>query len=135
MLRKSRISRTQVESYENDDDIAPLEEVEPGINFNSYVTCDEGLSICVAEVNDSVDLLELINNDFNIEIDIENPIDTVIFFNALHGSETVKTYLMQQDVHDAVFSSLHKVDKELLRVMNQRNCHISHIQYFKLTGA
>ena len=29
----------QVESYENDDNIAP------GINFNVYVTCDDRLSI------------------------------------------------------------------------------------------
>ncbi|GFV61975.1 hypothetical protein TNCV_4107781 [Trichonephila clavipes] len=41
-------------------------------------------------------------------------VKTVPLSNALHCLETVKTYLMQQDVNDTVFSYLHKVEKRAL---------------------
>lgn len=74
------------------------------------------------------------NSDSDAEIDNETPIKTVTFSHALHGFETVKTYLMQQDVNDEVFSSLHKVEKELFRVRNQGNCQTSITQYFKISN-
>ncbi|GFW59382.1 hypothetical protein TNCV_2911271 [Trichonephila clavipes] len=72
-----------------------------------------GLSTCAIEVEEIVDLLEPMNNDSDEEIDDEIPIKTVKFSNALHCSETVKTYLIQQDVKDNVFSSRHHNEKEL----------------------
>ena len=51
------------------------------------------------------------NRDSDIEIDNQTPSETVTFFNA--GLETVKSYIMQHDVNDTIFSSLHKVGKEL----------------------
>ncbi|GFY35421.1 hypothetical protein TNCV_195141 [Trichonephila clavipes] len=65
------------------------------------------------------------NSDCDAEIDNEAPIKTVTFSNALHRLETVKTYLMQQDVNDAIFSPLHKVQKRLFRVENQKDCQTS----------
>ncbi|GFW69280.1 hypothetical protein TNCV_486291 [Trichonephila clavipes] len=66
---------------------------------------------CETEIQETVDLSEPINSDFDTEIDNETLIKTVTFLNALHCLETVKAYLTQQDVKDTVFSSLHKVDK------------------------
>lgn len=132
-FQKAGFPGTQGESDEYNEDIAPLEEVAPGIDFNDYVTCDDGLSICATEVSEIVDLSEEMNSDSDVEINNENetPIETVTFSNALHGLETVKTYLMQQYVNDSVFSSLHKVEKELFLVKNQRNFQTTLTQYFK----
>ncbi|GFS94506.1 uncharacterized protein TNCV_2015171 [Trichonephila clavipes] len=54
-------------------------------------------------------------NDFYAEIDNDNPIEAVTFSNALQCLKTVETCLMQQGVKDVIFTSLHKVEKELFR--------------------
>ena len=61
------------------------------------------------------------HSDSDTEIDNQTPSETATFSNALKGLETVKMYIMQYDVIDAIFSSLHKVEKELFQVMNQEN--------------
>lgn len=132
-FQKAGFPGTQGESDENDEDIAPLEEVAPGIHFNDYLTCDDGLSICATEVNEIFDLSESMNSNSDLEND-ETPIETVTFSNAVRGLETVKTYLMQQYVNDSVFSSLHTVEKELFRVKNQGNFQTTLTQYFKISN-
>ncbi|GBM76186.1 hypothetical protein AVEN_146107-1 [Araneus ventricosus] len=110
---KAGFSGTQVESDEkviflfDPSEEVIWKEVTPGIDFSNYVTSDDGLSICATEVNEIVVLSEPVNSNSDAEIDNETPI---------------KTYLMQQDVNEVVFSSLHKVKKELFRVRNQGNC-------------
>ncbi|GFU88866.1 hypothetical protein TNCV_4445411 [Trichonephila clavipes] len=58
------------------------------------MTNDDELSVCATEVEEIVDSSELINSDYDAEIDHETPIKTVAFFNDLPCLETVKTYLM-----------------------------------------
>ncbi|GFU72237.1 hypothetical protein TNCV_625871 [Trichonephila clavipes] len=58
-----------------------------------------------------------------LQFDAEIPFKTVAFCNSFHCSETGKTYLMQWDVHEAVFSPLHEVEKEGLS--SQKSKHPS----------
>lgn len=51
------------------------------------------------------------NSYSDAEIVNEIPIKSATFSHALYSLETVKTYLMKQDVNDSVFSSLHEVQK------------------------
>ena len=122
------------ESDGNDEDIATSIEIAPGIGFNDYVTCDDRLSICASEVSEISELLETVNSDSDTEIENQTPSETVTFSNALKGLETVKTYIMQHDVNDAIFSSLHKIEKELFRAMNQENSQTSLHQYFQISN-
>ncbi|GFX73103.1 hypothetical protein TNCV_4501821 [Trichonephila clavipes] len=55
------------------------------------------------------------------EIANETPIKTITFSNSLHCLEIEKTYLMQKDLKNAIFS-LHNVEKKLFRVRNQKDC-------------
>ncbi|GFW93551.1 hypothetical protein TNCV_47541 [Trichonephila clavipes] len=48
-----------------------------------------------------IDLSELMNSDSDAEIDTETPFKTITFSDALHCFETVKTYLLQQDVWES----------------------------------
>ena len=94
--------------------------------------CDDRLYNC-ATVDSEIGLLsETVNRDSDIEIDNQTPSETVTFFNA--GLETVKSYIMQHDVNDTIFSSLHKVGKELFWVMNQENSQTSLHQYFQISN-
>ncbi|GFX03545.1 hypothetical protein TNCV_4751301 [Trichonephila clavipes] len=81
-----------------------------------YFTFVEGLPICAIETREIVDLSDSMNSEYNAEIHDETPIETVTFCNVLHCLETVRTCLsdMQQDTKDAVFSSMHKVEKRTL---------------------
>lgn len=49
------------------------EEVAPGIDFNDYVTCDDGLPICATDVYEIDDLSEQMDSDSEEEIDNEAP--------------------------------------------------------------
>ncbi|GFT37912.1 RNase H domain-containing protein [Trichonephila clavipes] len=71
---------------------------------------------------------EPMNIDSDTEIDNKIPIKTVTFSNSSHCLETLKTYLMLQDVNNAIFSFLHGVEKELFRFRNQKDCEI-HLQW------
>ncbi|GFX82606.1 hypothetical protein TNCV_1192811 [Trichonephila clavipes] len=64
--------------------------------------------------------------DSDTKIDNETLTKTVVFSNALHYLETVKTYLIQQVVNNSIFSSQHKIEKELFRVRNQRLSNTAH---------
>ena len=75
------------------------------------MTCDDGLSICATKVSEIGELSETVNSDSDTEISNQTPSETVTFSNS--GFETVKTYIIQHDVNDAIFSFLHKVEKEL----------------------
>ncbi|GBN48308.1 hypothetical protein AVEN_168893-1 [Araneus ventricosus] len=91
-FQKAGFPGTQEESDENDEEVIfpfdPSEElvwkeVASGIDFNDYVTCDDGLSICASEVNEIADLSEPMNSDSDAEIDNETPIKTATFSDAL----------------------------------------------------
>ncbi|GFX95459.1 uncharacterized protein TNCV_3685111 [Trichonephila clavipes] len=73
------------------------------------------MPICTTEIVEMVDLsmsmIQSVNSDSNADIDNETPIKIVTFSNVLHCFETVETYLMQQHVKDAVFSSLREFGK------------------------
>ncbi|GFT95819.1 hypothetical protein TNCV_311721 [Trichonephila clavipes] len=83
-------------------------------NFTDYETFHDGLLICATEIEGIAHLTEPMNSDSDAETDNEIPIKTVAFSNALRCLETVKTYLMQQDVSNAVFNSLYKSGKNSL---------------------
>ncbi|GFV65103.1 hypothetical protein TNCV_2304101 [Trichonephila clavipes] len=68
-------------------------------------------SIYANEVDEIVDLSKHMNNDSDAEIDNEAPDKCVTSSNVLLCLNTVKTFLMQRDVDDAVFSSFHEVEK------------------------
>ena len=91
--------------------------------------------ICSTEVSEIVELSKPVKtSDSDTEIDNETHSENVTFSNALKGFKTVKTYLMLHDVNDAIFSSLHKIEKELFRVMNQENSQTSLHQYFQISN-
>ncbi|GFW72636.1 hypothetical protein TNCV_3798641 [Trichonephila clavipes] len=79
--------------------------------FNDSVPFDDGFPTGATEVQEIVDLPEPMKSNFDEEMDNETLIITATLSNALHCLETVKKYLMQQDVNDAVSSSLHNVEK------------------------
>lgn len=55
------------------------------------------------------------NSNYDAEIDNEIPIKTITSYYALRSLETVKTYLLQLDINDSIFSSLHiKTKKKFL---------------------
>ena len=61
-FQKAGFPGTQVESDENSYPSEVIcKEVVPGIDFNDYVTCDDGLTLCANEVYEIVDLSEPIN--------------------------------------------------------------------------
>ncbi|GFU74304.1 hypothetical protein TNCV_4168931 [Trichonephila clavipes] len=60
---------------------------------------DHGLLIGVSEVQKIVVLSEAMNSDSDAESDNESLVKTITFSNSLHALETVKNYLMQQDVN------------------------------------
>ncbi|GFW28985.1 hypothetical protein TNCV_2355431 [Trichonephila clavipes] len=62
---------------------------------------------CASEVEKSVDLSEPRSSDSDTEIDNEISIKTGTFSNDLQFLKAEKTYLMQQGVNDAIFSSLY----------------------------
>ncbi|GFW32550.1 hypothetical protein TNCV_677071 [Trichonephila clavipes] len=83
------------------------------------------------------------NSDSDAEIDNETLIKIATFSNALHYSETVKTYLMHQDVNVTVFSSLHKVGEKKnffekrsygLKILNERTWKLSFVLISKIRG-
>ncbi|GFV63614.1 hypothetical protein TNCV_626091 [Trichonephila clavipes] len=76
---------------------------------------------CASDVVEIDNLSESMNSDSKAETGIETRLKTVTFSNTLHCLETVKTYLMQQDVNDAVFSSMHLIEK-LFLVRNRKDC-------------
>ncbi|GFV83138.1 hypothetical protein TNCV_1898651 [Trichonephila clavipes] len=59
---------------------------------------------CAIEIQEIIDLSEPMNSDSDAEFDNETLTKTVTFANVLQCLETVKTYLLQQDVNDTVFS-------------------------------
>ncbi|GFS51179.1 hypothetical protein TNCV_3532711 [Trichonephila clavipes] len=61
--------------------------------------------ICATEVQETVDLSEPMNSYSDEEIDNETLIK-LLHFLMLYIVWKLKTYLMQQDINDAVFSSL-----------------------------
>nr|XP_042910354.1 uncharacterized protein LOC122271844 [Parasteatoda tepidariorum] len=120
---------SQVENGEVDVDVPISEVVAPGIDFNDYATCYDELVVCATEVIESVDSSETMNSDSD-ENDDEAPAKIVPFSQALSSLETVKTYLMQQEVNDVVFDNLHKVEKELFRVKDQGSHQTAITQFF-----
>ncbi|GFV33998.1 hypothetical protein TNCV_2613961 [Trichonephila clavipes] len=66
------------------------------------------------EVQETVDLSLPMNSDSNAGIDNESLIKTAPFSNSLHCLESMKTYLIQQDISDAVLSLLQQVEKRAL---------------------
>ena len=87
-FQKARFPGTQLESDGNDEDISPSIEIAPGIGFNDYVTCDDGLSICTTEVSEIGELSETMNSDSDTEIDNQTPSETVTFSNAFSRKRT-----------------------------------------------
>ncbi|GFT43483.1 hypothetical protein TNCV_815281 [Trichonephila clavipes] len=84
--------------------------------LSNNVTFDDELPICATEIQKIVDLSKPRNSDFDADTDNETIIKSFTFSKASHCLETVRKYLMQQDVNDAVFSYQHKVEKEFFRV-------------------
>ncbi|GFS53247.1 hypothetical protein TNCV_1035591 [Trichonephila clavipes] len=73
--------------------------------------------ISANEVQEIVDLSNPMNSDYGAEFDNETLIKPITLSNALHCLDSVD--YMQQDINDAVFSSLHKVEKSEAR--NQKD--------------
>lgn len=75
-----RFPDTHVESDENiaNSEKVVWNKITSDIDFNDYVTCADGLSICTIEVDEIVNLLEPLNSNSDAEIDKEILIVTFI---------------------------------------------------------
>ncbi|GFU48629.1 hypothetical protein TNCV_1439981 [Trichonephila clavipes] len=81
------------------------------LGFKDYVKFDDELSLCATGGEEIVDLSESMNGDSNAGTDNETHIKT--HFVMPYIVWKMQTYFsrMQLDVNDAVFYSLHKVEK------------------------